>query len=85
MEEHIRTFAKALVTRDGLRYIAHAHGARTSGGTWHGWLVFEPQGGGPTLRTERETTQPERGHLVYWATGLEPVYLEGALARATPV
>jgi hypothetical protein len=34
------------------------------------------------LRTERETTQPDKAVLEYWATGLEPIYFEGALARA---
>jgi len=34
------------------------------------------------LTTERETTQPSREALLYWATGLEPIYLEGAFARA---
>jgi hypothetical protein len=29
-----------------------------------------------------ESRQPERQHLIYWATGLTHVYLEGALARA---
>jgi len=35
-----------------------------------------------TLRTDQETSQPNRGALEYWADGLEPVYLQGALARA---
>lgn len=48
--------------------------------------MFEPEeGGGATLRTGRETTQPDREDLLCWATGLEPVYLEGALARAERV
>ena len=29
-----------------------------------------------------ETTQPNLEALRYWASGLEPVYLEGALERA---
>jgi len=33
-------------------------------------------------RTPRETTQPDRDALVYWAHGLSVTYLEGALARA---
>ena len=31
--------------------------------------------------TIRETTQPNLTDLTYWATGLTPVYLDGALAR----
>ena len=49
---------------------------------WQGWLEFEPIDGGPTLRSPRETTQPNRVDTVYWATGLTAVYLEGALDRA---
>jgi len=49
---------------------------------WEGWVEFDPVDGGPTIRTPRETTQPNRADAEYWATGLEPVYLEGALDRA---
>jgi hypothetical protein len=34
------------------------------------------------MRTPRETEQPNREDLAYWATGLTQVYLEGALTRA---
>jgi hypothetical protein len=37
--------------------------------------------GTDALRTRRETTQPDREALVYWATGISGTYLEGALAR----
>ena len=36
----------------------------------------------PILRTGRETTQPDRRALEYWASGLEPLYFEGAFERA---
>jgi hypothetical protein len=51
-------------------------------GSWMGWIEFLPADGGPALRTERETTQSHADAVAYWATGLEPVYLEGALDRA---
>jgi hypothetical protein len=52
-------------------------------GTWEGWLEFHPTDvSKPTLRTDQETSQPNRTALEYWADGLEPVYLEGALVRA---
>jgi hypothetical protein len=38
--------------------------------------------GKTSKRTGQETSQPDRKALEYWATGLEAVYLEGALARA---
>jgi hypothetical protein len=52
-------------------------------GTWEGWLEFVPLSAGlSSLRTERETTQPDLPALEYWATGLEPMYLAGAFGRA---
>ena len=35
-----------------------------------------------TLSTERETSQSNCTALEYWADGFEPIYLDGALARA---
>jgi hypothetical protein len=49
---------------------------------WQGWVEFLPVDGGKAIRTGRETTQPNRQDTAYWATGLTPVYLEGALDRA---
>jgi hypothetical protein len=34
------------------------------------------------VRTPRETTQPNHADLIYWASGLSAIYLEGALTRA---
>ena len=52
-------------------------------GTWEGWLEFIPLSPGlSSLRTDRETTQPDLPALEYWATGLEPMYLAGAFERA---
>jgi hypothetical protein len=56
--------------------------AEKRGHLWIGWLEFKPVGGGKTLKTGEETSQPNKGAVVYWATGLEPVFLEGALKRA---
>ena len=44
--------------------------------------MFAPADGSPPLATLRETTQSNRAALEYWARGLEPIYLEGALVRA---
>jgi hypothetical protein len=76
-----------VVTRrsDGARFRARAYGARRDDGTWEGWLEFTPAGGAEgarTLRTGQETSQPDRQALAYWASGLEEIYLEGALGRA---
>lgn len=63
-------------------YIARICGRERVDGTWEGWIEFHPSDMGSVLRTEQETSQPSRSALEYWADGLEPVYLEGALARA---
>ena len=49
-------------------------------GTWAGRLVFVD--GAAPRTTGQETSQPNREALEYWASGLERVYLEGALQRA---
>ena len=51
-------------------------------GMWQGWIEFDPTGDGEPIRSQRETTQPNRKDTEYWASGLTPVYLEGALGRA---
>ena len=80
--------AEVLVSYDepvrdqGGEYRARAVGRQGADGMWEGWLEFVPvRGDGDVLVSSVETTQPERSHLVYWATGLTPVYLEGALWR----
>jgi len=51
--------------------------------TWGAWIEFHPTDiSQPNLRTEQETSQPNLAATEYWADGLEPIYLEGALARA---
>jgi hypothetical protein len=59
-----------------------AYGSQQLDGTWGGWLVFFPLGGGSAIASDRETTQSTFEALTVWAAGLTPVYLEGALARA---
>ena len=92
MSELIHEHSVVVTAEDGLRYRARVYGERRREGTWSGWIEFVPAGGGrgsATLRTGQETSQPDRKAVEYWAGGLEPVYLEGALARArqnvTPV
>ena len=53
-----------------------------AGGTWAGIVEFLPADGGDAIRSARETTQSTPDAVAYWATGLEPIYLEGALERA---
>lgn len=64
-------------------YIALIYGQERVDGTWEGWIEFHPTDKSkPVLKTGQETSQPNRVTTEYWAFGLEPIYLEGALARA---
>jgi hypothetical protein len=79
----IHVFKSQVGDEDGHEYRARAMGRQRRGGSWVGWIEFTPSGGqGIVRRTPIETTQPNRTALEYWASGLEPVYLEGALERA---
>jgi hypothetical protein len=82
MAETLLVYDTRIVGNDGIAYEARACAAPDGSGTWQGWIEFVPIAGGTPLRTPRETTQPNRADTIYWATGLTPVYLEGALARA---
>jgi hypothetical protein len=75
-------FTDAITSGDGRVFTARACGGEMKdGGLWQGWIEFIPLAGGDALRSARATTQPNRQDTVYWATGLTPVYLEGALQR----
>jgi hypothetical protein len=81
MRHVILTYSTQLVTPDGL-YTALACGRERPDGMWEGWLEFVAEDGSEVLRSSRETTQPNFTDLEYWATGVTPVYLEGAMQRA---
>jgi len=71
-----------IVAEDGSHWAAHAAGRRRRDKMWEGWIEFVPLEGRPRpIRSRRETTQPSREDLVYWATGITPIYLKGALVR----
>lgn len=84
MDERIHDYTAEIADPDGHAYNASAMGRKRPGRTvWEGWLEFSPVGGrGIVRRSPIETTQPNREALAYWAGGIEPVYLEGALERA---
>jgi len=64
-------------------YFARAVGRQADDNMWEGWIEFVPvDGGSHVLVSGIESRQPEHQHLVYWATGLTNIYLEGALSRA---
>jgi hypothetical protein len=82
MAEVLAEFSDIVIGEDGKRYAARACGAPVPSGHWQGWLEFVDTETGTAIRSGRETTQPNRVDTVYWASGLTPVYLEGALWRA---
>ena len=82
MAETFAVFTALVAAPNGLFYTARACGNKASDGIWQGWVEFTPVDGGPPIRSPRETTQPNRVDTEYWATGLTPVYLDGALQRA---
>ena len=81
MTEMIQQYVEKIASPGGTSYGVFAYGAPRADGKWEGWLEFR-SADGRVLRTARETTQPNREALAYWASGLEPLYLEGAFARA---
>jgi len=82
MAEMLLCYQAPVEGPDGTEYEARAWGAPIDDVLWEGWVEFVPLDGGSPVRSPRETTQPNRVGTRYWATGLEPVYLEGALLRA---
>ena len=78
----IRVHPTKLIVGD-TTYIVRICGEERLDGTWVGWLEFHSADAKKTaMLTEQETSQPNRTALEYWADGLEPVYIEGAFARA---
>src|SRR5438445_7872551 len=77
--ELIQELTPAVVDAGGKRYVARVFGERDDIGRWRGWLEFK--GDGKVFRTEPETVQTSRAGLAYWASGIEPIYLEGAFER----
>ena len=83
MSEVVVKFDEPITGTNGSSYFAQAVAGERSDGLWEGWIEFLPvSDDGEALASERETTQPNRTNLEYWAQGLTRVYLEGALQRA---
>jgi hypothetical protein len=83
MAELVHEYSTRVFSDDGTVYMVQVYAEQRHDGTWEGWLEFHPTDlGKPVLRTGQETTQPSRRATAYWASGLEPIYFEGAFARA---
>jgi hypothetical protein len=78
----LQRYSTEIIAADGTTYAILSYGEERADGTWTGWLEFEPADATlPTRVTGQETSQPNRTSIEYWATGLEPVYFEGAFER----
>src|SRR6266542_2432581 len=66
--ELIHTFAEPLIVGNRTTYRARVVGAERSDGTWIAWIEFIDLSTGSISRTERETTQPNRAAVAYWAS-----------------
>lgn len=84
MSETLLAYAAVVQSSSADEHDARACGRERDDGRWEAWLEFEPLGGGATIRTPSETTQPDRAALLAWAQGISRVYLEGAVKRAVP-
>jgi hypothetical protein len=83
MAELLQEYTAIVTSPDGASYSVRSYAEERDDNTWIGWLEFEPEDPEePTLTTDQETSQPNRTAVEYWATGLEPVYFEGAFERA---
>jgi len=80
MAEVLVRFTDLVRGSDGREYQPQACGTVGPDGLWEGWIEFLTAT--EAVRTERETSQPNRADLMYWAQGLTHTYLEGALTRA---
>jgi hypothetical protein len=81
MAEVLLQFQEPVSSPEGTFYTARVCGRPASDSGWEGWIEFVPSDGSEVLRSQRETRQSDRDALLYWATGLSQVYLEGSLAR----
>jgi hypothetical protein len=82
MAEVLRSFDEQ-IQHGQITYRPRVIGRHADDGMWEGWLEFIPvDGSAKVVVSAVESRQPERSHLEYWAQGLTPVYVEGALERA---
>ena len=85
MAELIQEYTTEIEAKDGTIYRVRAYADKHPDGMWGAWLEYLPVNrAAPVLRTGDETEQADLADLEYWASGLEPVYLDGALERTWP-
>ncbi len=83
MRELIHQRVVELIDRRGTVYDrVRVYAEPRSTGTWAAWIEFMSTRRDKVLQTDLETTQSTLEGVAYWATGLEPIYFEGAFDRA---
>lgn len=85
MNDLVHTYSEVVRDAEGRAYAAEVHAHERMDGMWETWLEFRGLGREVLLRTRRESEQPNRRAVVYWASGLQASYFDGALVRATRV
>lgn len=82
MAEVLATYDEPVADVSGV-YRARVVGRAADDHMWEAWIEFVPiDGNTEVVVGSVESRQPNRPDLMYWATGLTPVFLEGALRRA---
>jgi len=85
MAEVLIEFDTVVTAGDGRGFRPRACARLRDDGLYEGWIEFLPtMPQAEAVRTPRETLQPNRADVLYWASGLTQTYLDGALRRALP-
>jgi len=79
----VHSYSEVVRDPEGRGYAASVHASERMDGMWETWVEFRGLGRDVTLRTLRESEQANRRAVLYWASGLQASYLDGALLRAT--
>ena len=68
MAEFIHEHSTRVKDEDGTAYVVRIYARQRTDGTWEGWLEFHPTDKRKSvLRTEQETSQPNRLAVEYWS------------------
>lgn len=79
----LQTFDTPFLDGNGDPYDVYAYAQSRPSDTWQAWLVFKRRRDGESFSTPAETSQPSREAALYWATGLELAYFQGAFGRTS--
>lgn len=83
-KERIHVLCRPYEDRCGRLYSVEVQGEIIGEELWSGSIIFFARDGGGCRIAAHETEQPSREYLLYWATRLSTVFLDGAFERAAP-